>query len=738
MRKLFLLLPFVASLSFAISIKSITYKGLIHLSPQIANEITNLKVGSEFNYDLSDYAIKQLFKQGYFTDIWIDEDKGNVIVNVTEKPTIALIEFSGVSEDDKKVLKDILGIKKGMVYDKKAIDLAKKRITQYYEAKGYFDTVVEQTPTPLDEKSSLKTTFKINRGENITIENVKLSGAKHLDYSDIEPYVANKQREIFGWMWGFNDGKLVPVALLNDSQKIKDEFLAKGYLDVSVSNPYLKLYYDTYKANILYQINEGNRYKVSKITYTLQDDVISTKELSEDLKLEKDDVFNVKKLRADINMMETKIANLGYAFVRIYPDTVQDKNTSTVSINYIIEPNQKVNINKVVISGNTRTADNVIRRDLYLVEGDLYNKTSLNDSIDALKRTGYFDDVSIQETRVSQNTLDLHVSVKETSTGSIRGGIGYGSSDGLLFDIGVSDKNIFGSGIQGSANMSRSDDELSGKISLYNPRIYDSVYSLGGSIYVEDNDWDSYEEKIEGLSINGGRKIFKNTHVSLEYILQNTNLTKLNQSLKDIGYTEGKSLKSSIIPSITYNSTDDYYLPRRGLIASTTLEYAGIGGDEKFIKSISSLKLFYGLQDWLDWDLILRYKARVRMIKNKGFLPINERLYLGGLSSVRGFDSRSIGPKNAKGYEYGGTKSFNNTFEASVPLIKRIKMRMAFFYDYGMIGEKNFDDYERSSTGVAIEWLSPLGAINLVFAKPLDEKKGDETTSFEFSIGRQF
>lgn len=738
MKKIVFLPLLAASMSFAVTINTVKFEGLVHLSPQMAGEIGGLQVGKEFNYEVADKAIRKLFKQGYFNDIWIDEDNGNIVVHVEEKPTIALIEVEGVSEDDKKTIKDMLGLSKGMVYDKSAIKSAKDRISRYFEAKGYFDTVVEEDKSPLEELSSLKVTFKVNRGENIIIRKVELPGAHELDYGDIEPNIGNKEREFMGWMWGVNDGKLNLGALPTDSARIKDEYLAKGFLDANVSNPYLRVNYDDYDASLIYRINEGSQYRVDSIDVTSDSNISYLSDLKDDFRLEKGDIFNVKKLRKDMKTIETEVADKGYAFVRVYPQTKDDKQNHTVGINYVVNPGEKVNIRKVIIGGNSRTADSVIRRDIYLTAGDLYNRTSLNDTKDALKRTGYFEDVTIKEKRVSRNEVDLYVKVKETPTGAIRGGIGYGSSDGLLFDISVSDKNIFGSGLQGTANMSRSDDELSGRIGITNPRVYDSLYSLGGSIYAEDNDWDSYDERTYGASITTGRRIGRYAHASLQYVLEQNNLSNLNDSLIERGYKEGKSIKSALIPAISFNNTDDYYLPRRGIKASTSLEYAGLGGDEEFIKSINKFAIYYGLADLTDWDVILRYKARFRWVWDEGYLPVNERLYLGGIGSVRGYDSHSIGPKTASGYEYGGTKSFNNSVEASFPLIDRLKMRAAIFYDYGMIGTDAIDDYTRSSAGVAIEWISPLGPINLIFAQPLDDEKGDDTSSFEFTIGAQF
>lgn len=717
-------------------IKSISFNNLVHLSPEIAKEITKLQVGSKYDMKDIDIAIINLYKQRYFEDIVVSDDFGNIVFDLKEKPIVAKVDIDGIGSNDEKTLIPILSVKKGSLYEPKIINQSKEIIKQFFESKGYYGTVVEVETKPL--RNSLEVVFTVNRGEYIIIKKVDLIGAKKYDYDDIEPFVANKQRELFGWMWGFNDGKMKIFELPYDSGHIKDYYLSKGYLDATVSKPYTKVNFDNFNASIMYQVNEGGVYKIDKISFSGDTSLINTKKLKSSLFLEEGDRFNIIKLRKDINIIQTEVANQGYAFAQAIPQSLQDKEKNLVSIDYEIIPGDKVTISNVKIKGNTKTADRVIRREMYLTEGQFYNKTDLQDSIDALRRTGYFEDVKINEARIDSTHMDLIVEVTETSTGAIKGGIGYGSSDGLIIDLSVEDGNILGSGLSGIISVSRDDDSLSGRIGLKNPRIYDSKYSLGGNIYARDTEWSDYDEEARGFDITLGRKLGRNVSASLTYNFEQSNITKLDQDLIDTGYKKGKSVKSAITPALAYDSTDDYYLPRRGIIAKTSLEMAGIGGDEKFFKNYTSLALYYGLVDLIDYDLILRYKARVGLIDDRGHVPVNEMLYLGGSSSIRGFDSNSISPKNAKGKLIGGTRMFHNSVEASIPLINRIKLRGALFYDYGMIGTGKFNGEKRSSTGINIEWLSPLGAIQLIFAKPLDKKPGDDTSSFEFTIGRRF
>lgn len=745
----------VASMN-AIQIQSIKFNGLLHLSDESASDISGLKVGSEFNDEIANKAIINLYKQGYFENIYIEENSGNIVVNLSEKPVIAKIDINGVVTNDQKAIEQIIDIKKGQMYDEFALNNTKIRIRQFYEARGYFDTVVTTDIAPINEnKNSLHITLTVNRGENITIENIHLIGSDALDYSDIEPVVANKSREFMGWMWGLNDGKVKIYELANDSQNIHNEYLKKGYLDASVSAPSLNAYFDNYKADLLYYINEGEVYKTGNISINAPEFLeLDSDEIISDFKLQKGDILNSTKMKADASKLEDLVADKGFAYVRVYPRT--NKNSDfTADIIYDVIPEEKVYIRNVIISGNDRTADRIIRRELYLTEGNLYNKTDLIDSKNALKRSGYFEDVQIIEKRIDKDQIDLEVAVKETTTGSIVGGIGYGSTDGLLLNAGVSDANIFGTGYKGSIMVDKSDDTLSGNINLTNPRVNDSLYSLGGGIFANDYSWDDYDEQNYGANIIGGRQIGRYVNVYLTYQIERSDIEGLDEFYKEAGYQNGVNIKSSLTPSITFNNTDDYYIPRSGFIASTSFEYAGLGGDMEFLKNRTTFNAYQGLQEYINMDLILRYKSGFGYIFNDDSekLPINEKLFLGGINSVRGYESRSITPKKnicnpktnnggiipgCKMVETGGKISFNNSFELSFPIINRLKMRGVLFYDYGMIGNSDINDIKRSSAGAGIEWMTPIGPLQLFYAQALDNKEGDETSSFEFTIGRRF
>ncbi|EPX8747777.1 outer membrane protein assembly factor BamA [Campylobacter coli] len=738
MKKIISICALVA-LSNAAVIKEIKFNGLNHLSNASALNLTGLKIGETINLDKINTAILNLYKQNYFENIAVEENNGILNIIVTEKPSIAKISITGIASNDRKQVESILGIKRGTLFDEASAKEASERIKAYYEAKSYFDTIVEYRKKTLENTEGLELEFIVNRGENIVINNVNLSGAKEFSYSDIEPSIVNKEKEFMGWMWGRNDGKLKIFELSNDSARISDEYMKKGYLDVQVSSPYLKTYTDTYQANLTYFIKEGKPYKIESIS--IENPLFSEEENIQNVKnlrSTQGKLINIEDIRKDVKTIETQSADLGYAFAEVYPDIQKNDQTQEASVVFKVIPHDKVYIRNVIISGNSRTVDRVVRRELYITEGNLYNRTDLSESTNALRRTSYFDDVEIKEEKVDDTHIDLIVNVKEASTGAISGGIGYGSSDGLLLNASLSDTNIFGSGIKSSVSVDKSDDTLSGRISLMNPRILDSQYSLGGTLYSNDYEWDNYSEKNYGFDITLGRQFARYYNVSLTYNLEQSDIYHLSPTLLRTGYELGKTIKSSITPAITFNNTDDYYLPRKGIIASTSLEYAGLGGDQEFLSSSSKFNFYQGLQDYIGYDLIYRYKASFYKVWDEGYLPINQRIYLGGIRSLRGFESRTVSPKNEWGDEVGGTIAFANSVELSFPLIDRIKLRGSVFFDYGMIGNKNLDEIQRMSTGLGIEWITPIGPLQLVFAKPLNDKKGDDTNTFEFNLGTRF
>ena len=770
--KILLAWMLIGSLLLAQKVTQIKFEGLAHLSPSVALEIADIRVGDQMDNDKINQSILNFFEQGYFKDIWVDRQGGVLIYHFEEKVAIANLQVKGFGSGDEgeELLKGI-GIKKGDLYDDARIQHAKKTLMSKLESKGNYDSVVEVTTTPVG-KGAVSVIFDVNKGEKIKIKKLNFIGASELSQSDLETDLANQEEDFLGWIPIFNNGEVKVDQLEYDAYRVKETYMKNGYLDAYVSKPLMRVDYSSYTAEVDYQIKEGVQYRVGDVSIAQDVEGLNSEELLSDLLLKKGRVFDITRMRKDMKMIQDAAGDLGYAYAKVSPNMRKNTEQGIVNLQYVIQPGQKVTINDVLISGNDTTKDRVIRRYVYLAPGDLFNATDLKDSKGALGRTGFFEGVDIQSQRVSEDKIDLLVKVKETSTGTISAGGGYGSYEGLMVNASVSDKNIFGSGINTTLGFEISKISKNYNLSFVNPKVWDSMYSLGLSFYKRDYEYIDYTQDQLGGSLNVGRQFFRHFYgsVGLGYV---DNQSTYNENYNPIGgidptFYADQYEKISGFASIRFDNTDDFYMPREGFIASLNAELAQMDGTMKqenldrgytefddFTKVSARFGAYYGMEDIIDYDLILRFKARYTKIisGDDQYIPIAERLFMGGIGSVRGYDPYSLSP-DVLGDRIGGTERASGTIEASIPLSAAAKMRLAAFYDYGVIrtdpvrtqtGYVDFstqsiagDDIARSSTGVVLEWQSPFGAINLVFAYPIDDEPYDNTATFEFSMGTKF
>ncbi|HIQ47368.1 MAG TPA: outer membrane protein assembly factor BamA [Sulfurovum sp.] len=756
----------LGSLLSAQKVTQIKFKGLAHLSPSVAKEISGIRVGEEMDNEKIDDSIKNFFAQGYFKDVWVDRQGGVLIYNFEEKVAIANIDIKGFgSGDDGKKLLEGIGLKKGDLYDERRIKKAKRALISKLESQGYYDTVIEVSTKPVGD-TSVSIVFDVNKGEKIVIKKMNFVGASAIDKSDLERELANKEEDWLGFMPWRNNGEAAVDQLEYDAYRVKDVFMQNGYLDAYVSPPLMRVDFGSYNAEVDYQVKEGVQYRVGTIGVTQSVKGLNSEALTDDLILTSGKIFNVKRMRKDIVSLEEKVGDLGYAFVKVSPQMHKDPEKKIINLQYVIEEGDIVTINDVIISGNDTTKDRVIRRYIYLAPGDKFSATDLKDSKSALGRTGFFESIDIQSQRLDNNRINLLVKVKETSTGTISAGGGYGSFEGLMVNASISDRNIFGSGINTTLGFEISKVSQNANLSFVNPKIWDSMYSFGVSFYKRKYDYIDYSEDSLGASMTVGREFLRHFHgsVGLGYTDNqstiNTNTTIINSFLYNDQYS-----KTSAYASVSFDNTDDFFVPRSGMKAIANFEYGSLSGEDSFgipytdiIKGSGKFGAYYGLDDWIDYDLILRFKARATYINKQDDkkLPTAEKLFMGGMGSVRGYNPYSLAPyyledpanPNSRRL-VGGTNRASTSVEASVPLSEAAKMRLAFFYDYGTISadgaivngqyqELKYGTVTRSSTGVVLEWQSAFGLINLVFAYPIDEQTGDNTATFEFSMGSQF
>jgi outer membrane protein insertion porin family len=674
-----------------------------------------------------------------------------------KKAPITNIQIEGVSDAEK--LMEVIGLKKGDIYTPEKVERAKAAIVKALEAQGLYGTTVEAKVEPVND--SVAITFDVNKGEEIKIKKVTFVGNKEVSASDLEDNLVNKEGTWFSWIpiIGGGGGKAMPEQLPYDQMRIREAYLERGYLDAKVAEPLMKIDFANHEAEVTYVVQEGKPYTVSGVSLSGKVSGIDKARVMEELKLKPGKVFNVKKLRRDLAKLQEIVGNQGYAFAQIKPAFKKNDKNHTVAVTYVINPGKKVKIHDVIISGNTKTLDYVIRRYIYLAPGDYFNYTDLLDTKKELQRTGFFEKVVVKPQRINDHEMDLVVEVTEAQTGSLSGGIGYGSYDGFMINASVSERNLFGTGIAGSLSLEYGQRSHNYAISITDPRVFNTLFSLSVGVYDseheykyddDDDETEDYTVSRRGGWISIGRKIGRHMHASLGYSYSDVDYHDYTppQGVDPRAYESYK--KSSLIGSFTFDNTDDYYVPREGIYSKLSFDYAGLGGDADFWRADWKFAAFYGMEDLIDYDLIWRYKLHAGYINDGGYTPIAEMYTLGGSrDGVRGFSPGSISPRftdnNGDKFIAGGDQIVVTSIEASIPMTYITKgMRLTGFVDYGMIRNTIYDNVDtdgwidRASAGAQIEWRSPFGPINLVFATPINKKSGDDTSFFEFTMGSKF
>ena len=739
MKKLILFLYLISHSFASQNFKEIRFEGLTQISQNVALETIKLKKSNQYDELTINKAIKKFYAFKYFNNIWVTHTNNILTFHFDEKPFITKLSIKGYKtrEEELDALYNNMNLKKGTMYTENKIQRAKDALLLELEREGYINSVVEVDIETINNKN-VAVEFSVNKGDEIIIKNIKFKGAKFLDTSDFETVIANKEEDCcFTWFFGQNDGEMNFEQLTYDHHRIKDIYLQNGFLDISVSSAFSKINFNTNESNVEYTIKEGEQYKIGETIIYLDDTILNPDTLYSELKLEKDDIFNIKHLRNDQQYIKTQVANKGYAFTQVKYDIKKNADNKTTDIIYNVIPGDKVYINDVIVSGNSRTLDRVIRRNIYLAPDDLFNLTDFTDSKNSLKRTGFFENVDIKQERVSSSRINLIVTVEEAATGNLILGGGYGSYDGLMLNASINDKNIFGSGLNLGFSVDYSTKKTNYKVSLLNPAIYDSKYSGSFNVHkntstIENSDTTQGDKVTDekGFGVGVGKALNRHTRVGISYGFEDVDVTYELNSTNDSSY-----ITSSLTPYISFNNTDDFHLPRNGHIASTSLKYAGVGGNAKYILSSTRYKYFHSLEKATDFDIIFRYKNNFKFLVDTGNIPDDTTFYLGGVNSVRGYQSYAIQPDDD---DHPLKKYFTNAIELSFPLIPSAKMRWELFYDYGMIGQNSFNEIKKSGTGVAISWNSPIGPLQFVFAKAINPDADDKTSNFEFNLGSKF
>ena len=741
---LFALCFFSPSPSYSEVIKSIVIEGNQRISDEAIKSKLSSKVGKPYSKDKVSNDVDQLFEMGLFYDIKVYKTFAKLRFVVVEKPLVSELTINGnkkIKEDD---LKEIIQIEVGQALDISKVKQSLDQIFTLYISKGFYLAKINYEVSDLD-KQSIKLTYNIQENNKVKIKKINLIGNSGLTDEFIKKRLVNKDQTMMSVLVGggvFND-----LGFEFDSQVIKDLYMNEGYLDASVKNSNVYLTPDREGIIIDFQIEEGDQYKLGQIKFS-GDLLFTLDKLMDKLSSAEGEIFSRAKLQNDISSLQAMYGDLGYAFLNIEPRTVVNRANKIIDIDLNFDKGEKINFGQFSILGNHRTRDKVIRREMRIVEGELYNETNKILSMENIKRLGFFENVTFnQKVNPSNfNELDQEIVVEEREhTGALQAGASYGSGSGPAIYARVEKTNLFGLGQQIAliANIGR---ESFYTLNFSDPYFLDTNWFGGLELYKTIFDvLDQYEDNRTGGAIRFGHPVLPYTNAFIKYTLEDSDIELENNISQETRAVLGRrelgaeGILSSVTFSLEYDKRDDRWMPSKGLFFSSSVEYAGLfwGRDKKnYIETDLNLRFFIPI--WQ--NVVLRNNftfSRIDSLLDTGEVPFNDLYRLGGLNSLRGFDWYTVGQKDGNVVVGGKKQAFYN-LELQFPVSTDAGLFGLIFYDIGMAKDVLSFDNLKSNYGLGLRWFTPFGPLRLEFGFPAMGRQSGDLPEFQFSFGVPF
>ncbi|MGD9947105.1 MAG: outer membrane protein assembly factor BamA [Desulfobulbus sp.] len=725
------------------TVASIAPEGNVRIDSGAILQKISTKPGDLYDPSTLRQDLKSVFALGYFDNVEIESDDTQagkkIIFHVKEKPLVGSVVITGADEIKEEEVRDAAGITANSILNPYKVNEAVQKIKDLYKSKGYYNTEVNgQISTAADGKAEVR--FTIAEGEKITVAGIAFTGNTSYSAGDLEDVIQTSTHK--WWIsWLTDAGVLKMEILRQDAERIANFYQNHGFIEAKVGEPIVQQ--KEGDLFVTFPIDEGPRYKVG--TVDVDGDLIKSKEeILAELKIRDEEFLNRQVLRDDITRITDMYSEKGYAFADVNTKINKSEENKRIDLVFHISEGTMAYINLVEIKGNTRTRDNVIRRDLKVEEGGKFNSKAIRTSTQKLNRLGFFEEVTVTpKPTMVENQMDVVVDVKEKSTGQFSIGAGYSSSENMLFMGEISEDNIFGTGNKLSLAASTSSKSTKFNLTFTDPRIMDSQVSGSMNLFNWEHEYDDFTKDSTGGSVRIGHPLFEQWRIYYGYTLADTHLNDIADDASTyIKESANINWESKVELTFVRDTRDKLFAPTQGSRNSISVEYAGgpLGGDAQYTKVEASSSWFFPMM----WSTVFHVKgAAGQAFENEaGKLPVYENFFLGGMNSIRGFKSASISPLDpVTGDKIGGDKMWYGTVAIMFPLIKDMGMDGEIFHDFGNVygdGDSwDFSDYKKTA-GVGILWTSPLGPLRLALGFNLDKKEDEDSSTWDFSMGGTF
>ncbi len=764
-----------ATSSSGATIQKIEITGLKKIEKDAVLQKIASAVGKKFDSSLIAKDIQTLFRMNYFVQIEVEKENTagggvNLIFKLVEKPVVSEIVFEGNNEIKSEDLETQSALKTFEVVNFTKIQTAVQKIEKHYEDKGFYLVKVESVIEDVQKDESVKVKFVITENEKVKVKKITFLGNQKIKDSELknDPRMFTKEAGYFSFI--SSSGSYKQEAFDNDLQVLKYIYWNQGFLQVKIDRPIVTVTPDKKSIYVTYHIEEGDQYAVGEVDFA-GDMLFPKSELYDAVKIKDNTVFSVEVMRKDITDLQAKYGDLGYAFANVIPRYNFHEQEKKVDLVFEFEKGNKVYFGDISVTGNSKTRDKVLRRELKIEEGELYNETRKRQSQENIQRLGFFDEVNFKTSTPPEkpDQLNIEIVVKERNTGQIQLTAAYGSTQGMSLGGSIIQNNFRGLGQALEARIDASKNRQDYKISLTDPYFHDTKWSAGFDVfYLENKERPNYDIRKTGGNVRFGHPIFNDyTRAFLRYKLDKTDLFE-NENTDPVIFplSTARGVTSSATLTLEYDTRNDRMTPSKGIYTDVSYERTGLGGDLRYQVFASHFRFFQNLF----WDVVWRNNLgyqNIQPLDDGGDVPFSELYQMGGPYTLRGFGSGGIGKRvfsqlrydkiNTPGNVYsnptlaedkkilasnfvvGGTKQVLFQSEIQYPLIKEAGLNGVFFYDIGQaeddISQSNF----LSDVGMGFRWQSPLGLLRFEWGWPLQtDKFNSDSVNFEFSIGPPF
>ena len=768
-------------------IQNIQVRGLNRVTVGAVLLAMPVRQGDVMNDENSALTMRRLYATGNFDDVSLSREGNTVIVNVKERPTIGTIEFSGNSQLQESALRPVIeqqGLRSGEALNVQSLALIQKSLEDFYHSAGMYQAKVQPVLTYLP-RNRVDIKLQFTEGVSAEIEQINIVGNRHFDEDVL---LAQMQlRDDVPW-WNFLANRRYESQKFSaDLESLRSFYMNRGYVRFNIEDTAVEMTPDKKGLYLTIGVNEGEQYTVGKTS--LRGDTLKYgEEMASLLDFEDGEVYSAAKVATVEKSLRDYLGKFGYAYSRVTAIPTYDDEKKVVNLDFHVEPGSRIYVSQINITGNTSTDDTVIRRELRQMDGTWLSNEALDLSRDRLNRTGFFETVDIDVKRAGNtpDTVNLDTKIKEQPTGSISGGIGYGTNSGLLLQAGISQNNVFGWGTRASIVAYDNDYRQHIELGYTDPYFTVDHISLGGRVYYDkfdgyDADVVSYDNETIGFELTSGYPLSETMSVSYSVGFEQNKIDNTgdpfvqsvlfwNDYSGKSGYGHGTFNNFTATFGFSRNNLDRTVFPTSGSRQSFSAYATVPGSDLQYYKLSAETAHYFPIDS--ERDFVFTVRGRVaygdgygKVHGNDQRLPFFNNFYLGGSDWLRGFDYNSIGPKaiyvdsGASDTSVGGNALYAATAEIAVPTpfisesYKR-QVRTSLFFDVGALWDTREDDYKkylgssgsldsdydkvRASVGVSLNWMSPIGPLVFSLAKPVKDYSGDKSETFNFNIGGRF